>query len=498
MLGIDLGTSALKAAVFDVQGACIVSGEAALKRFSDCSGERHLHDPRDWWDKAVAVIRPLLASLGQDYHLRAIACCGFHHVPVFLRGDGGPAFPVIMMHDPKLTAFRNKLLEDGRLQTLHERTRSFVSDSHLPPIAEAAHEEFRQEWSSVKYLMLAKDYLRYRLTGNIGTEQCDATGTNLIAAAENNWSEELAAMLDIKPDWLPEIHASTEPAGEVLPEAARELGIRAGVPVYYGGGDSHCALLGLGCLQDGDSAVLLGTNCTLRVVFDEPLYDPQVRLWQQAHVVPERWTLSASSLAGASVVEWSKRILGEDATRGTGPACAEGLFFLPFIHGERCPFYAPDGSGTIVGLQYRHTAGDILSAAKEGVAFVLRNCWQLLQGIVEAKGHGLHSPVISGGGSQDTEWIRLIANVLGQSVERAESSHAGCLGSAMIAATGAGIFPDLHEAARRMGCRRDKISPVAAKTGQFNHYYERFKNLLETYAYTNCKGTYPCKRKLPS
>jgi xylulokinase len=488
MLGIDLGTSALKAAVFDVRGTCLGAREAALERFSGCPGNRHLHDPGEWWVKAVAAVRPLLASLDQNCRLRAIACCGFHHVPVFLTGDGQPAFPVIMMHDPTLPAFRKRLVEDGRLQTLHERTRSFISDSHLPPIAEAAREEFGQKWHSVRYLLLAKDYLRYRLTGNIGTEQCDATGTNLIAAAENNWSEELAAMLDIKPEWLPEIHTSIELAGEVLPEAARELGIRAGVPVYYGGGDSHCALLGLGCLQDGDSAVLLGTNCTLRAVFDEPLYDPQVRLWRQAHVVPERWTLSASSLAGASVVEWSKRILGEDSTRSTGPACANGLFFLPFLHGERCPFYAPDGSGILVGLKYRNTAADILNAAKEGVAFVLKNCQQLLQAIVEAKGHGLHPPVISGGGSQDTEWVRLIATVLGQSLDRAEGSHAGCLGSAMIAATGAGIFPDLHEAARTMACSRDRICPLAAEAGRFDRYYEQFKNLLETYAYTNCKG----------
>jgi xylulokinase len=253
--------------------------------------------------------------------------------------------------------------------------------------------------------------------------------------------------------------------------------------VYYGGGDSHCALLGLSCLEDGDSAVLLGTNCTLRAVFNEPLYDPQVRLWHQAHVVPKRWTLSASSLAGASVVEWSKHVLGEDSTKSTEGelACAKGMFFLPFIHGERCPFYAPDSSGILVNLKYWHTAGDILNAAKEGVAFVLKNCRQLLWTIVNAKGHGLHSPVISGGGSQDMKWVKLIANVLGESLERAEGSHAGCLGAAMIAATGVGIFSDLHEAASKMACSRDRIYPDTEKASQLDGYYKQFKEISETY-----------------
>jgi xylulokinase len=436
----------------------------------------------------VSATRQAMTEVPENIHLRGIACCGFHHVPVFLDGSGEPALPVIMMHDGQLPAFREKLRADGRLDRFHETTRSLVSSAHLPSITEAARDLFPDKWGSVRHVLMSKDYLRYRLTGKIGTENCDATGTNLIPYGQDNWSEELASSIGIRRNWLPPIAASTEIAGELSPEPAAELGLSAGIPVFYGGGDSHCALLGLGCIEDGSSAILLGTNCTLRTVFDRPVYDPQIRVWHQRHVVPERWTVSASSLSGASVLQWVRGLFRCDEDRrddASGPmetACSEGLYFLPFIHGERCPFHRPEASGILLGLRAHHQPAQMLAAAKEGVCFNLRTCWEIMEDIHQReKGEPLGQLCVAGGGSQDTDWVQLIADVLGREVRCVQSGFAGCLGAAMLAAIGASLFACYEDAVRGMVPPGQQFSPTPSKAHSMNDHYYRFKDLTQKF-----------------
>jgi len=485
-LGIDLGTSRVKAAVFDSQGQCLGSGQAELARLDGYPLGRHFHDPVRWWDNAVTAAREALAKLDPTDELKAIACCGFHHVPVFLNADGEPAMPVVMMHDRELPAFRQKLEQDGRLEMFHETTRSLVSDSHLPSIAEAARSMFGREWRTIRHVMLGKDYLRYRLTGRIGTEYCDATGTNLIAADESNWSPQLCDCLGIDVEWLPQIARSTDLAAELVPDAAEALGAPAGVPVFYGGGDSHCAMLGLGCIEPGDSAVLLGTNCTLRTVFDKPTYDSEIRIWRQQHVVPDRWTVSASSLAGASVIEWAHNVLaaerpGATSEGKTESACAKGLYFLPFIHGERCPFHDSKATGSFQGLRSFHTSTDMLQAVKEGVSFTFKMCWEIVSSLTSADGGKMACPVVSGGGSGDRGLVQLIANVLAGELRCAQGSWAGCLGAAMLAGVGSGAFADCEEAVRRAAANATPVAPSPVRSDELEPCYTHFRGLVERF-----------------
>ena len=492
LLGIDLGSSGVKAAVFGADGTCLGTGAAKIERLKDQPLGRDLHDARDWWRQSVLAGREALADISCDHDLRGIACCGFHHVPVFLDGSAEPAMPVVMMHDCELPASRERLREDGRLQALHEATRSFVSAAHFPSIAEESRRSFAREWQEVRHVLLAKDYLRYRLTGELGTEICDATGTNLIRFGGDEWSVELAQSLKIKPEWLPAISQSSDKAGELSSAAAGELGIEPGVPVYYGGGDSHCGLLGLGCIEAGSSAILLGTNCTLRTVFDRATYDPQTRLWAQRHVVGQRWTVSASSLAGASVLQWARRLLsdGYDSARAAGDrsslACEDGLFFLPFIHGERCPVYAPEASAAFVGLRSHHTAADMFEASKEGIGFLLRMCWEIICELAEGHGQALAAPVISGGGSADLHWVGLIADTLGCELRHVEAGYAGCLGAAMLAGVGGGIFADASDAVAKVGLAGRTIEPSASANSQLSAGYENFKKILELHIRSGC------------
>ena len=478
--------------MFGADGRCLGTGAARIERLKDQAVGRDLHDARDWWRQSVLAAGEALAGISCDNKLRGIACCGFHHVPVFLDCSGEPAMPVVMMHDCELPGSRERLREDGRLATFHEATRSFVSAAHFPSIAEESRRCFAREWQKVRHVLLAKDYLRYRLTGELGTEICDATGTNLIRLGGDDWSPELAQSLEINSEWLPRIAESSDRAGELSSEAAGELGIEPGVPVYYGGGDSHCGLLGLGCIEAGSSAILLGTNCTLRTVFDRPTCDPQTRLWAQRHVVGQRWTVSASSLAGASVLQWARRVLCDecDSVRAAGDknrlACEDGLFFLPFIHGERCPFYAPEASAAFVGLRSHHTAADMFEASKEGIGFLLRMCWEIICGLAEGHGQILAAPVISGGGSADVHWVGLLADTLGCELQHVEAGYAGCLGAAMLAGIGCGVFADASDAVAKVGLSGKPIEPSESARSRLSAGYENFKKIVELHIRSTC------------
>ena len=484
-LGVDLGTSSVKTAVFDTEGVCLGSSKVPLGKLSGFSTDRHLHDPRQWWKKTVQAVRETLASVLHGNKLCGIACCGFHHIPVFLDSKGQPAMPVLMMHDVELPRFRKKLQEDGRLKTFHQATHSLVSSAHLPVVTEAVRILFSQEWKSVRHVMLSKDYLRYRLTGNIGTEFCDATGTHLVAFGECSWSAELAKCVGIDTDWLPSIAESADMAGELLPEVACELGVLPGIPVFYGGGDSHCALLGLGCIQNSSSAILLGTNCTLRMVFDNPAYDPQIRLWHQHHVLPDRWTVSASSLAGGSVVAWGREVFQSgdvtDAKEPVSPAlaCSKGLYFLPFIHGERCPFHAPEATGAFVGIRSHHSAQDFLQAIREGNSFALKMCWETVCSLKQLNGQLIATPVLSGGGSQDRGWGQLIADVLGQDLHLASGVFAGCRGAAMLAGIGTGAFATYEDAVQQAESCTEQVAVSSERSKQLEPHYHRFQHLVE-------------------
>ena len=165
LLGIDIGTSGVKAAVFGTDGEVLGTGVAKIERLKDQPLGRDLHDPRDWWRQTVVAVREALSGIAFDHGLRGIACCGFHHVPIFLNQSAEPAMPVVMIHDRELPASRERPREDGRLDTFHEATKSFISAAHLPSIAEQSRRSFPEQWQQVRHVLLSKNYMRFRLTG---------------------------------------------------------------------------------------------------------------------------------------------------------------------------------------------------------------------------------------------------------------------------------------------------------------------------------------------
>jgi len=459
LLGIDLGTSGLKAAVFDLDGTLLGLGRATNQYVAGPAGWAE-QDPRMWWAGCGEAVQTALAQAKvKAGGVSAVGVCGFHHCPVFLDDRGSPVRPTIVTHDGRLGETLADLEQSGVLEDVVRLSGSRVVTGHFPPIYHLVRARDPQALERTRWILLAKDYVRFQLTGEIATELCDATGTNLIAMPEQDWSADLCSLLGVPRHKLPRIGRSSQVAGYVTPEAARATGLAPRTPVVYGGGDSHCALVGLGVVGSGEAGLLLGSNSTLRASFDGLVRPLQQMVWIQQHVAPERFTASASSMAGSSVLSWFRGVFFEDEQAGAAtyreleslasgaPAGCDGLLFHPYLFGERSPFYNPDARGAFLGIRHWHGREHLVRSIMEGVAFAVANCLDAIQAIAQTRGEQI-SLLRTGksGGSQLTVWRQIIADALDHALDVADVDEPGCLGAALLAGVGVGHYESLESA----------------------------------------------------
>ena len=429
----------------------------------------------------------------------AVGVCGFHHCPVFLDAGGSPVRPTIVTHDDRLGQSLADLEQSGILEDLVRISRSRVMTGHFPPIYHLVRTHDPLALERTRWILLSKDYLRYRLTGQIGTELCDATGTNLIAMPEQDWSARLCSLLGVPREKLPEIGRSRQIAGYVTPEAAAVTALEPGTPVVYGGGDSHCALVGLGVIGSGEAGLLLGSNSTLRASFGGPIELPQQMVWVQQHVAPGRFTVSASSMAGSSVLSWFREVCFEEEPGGAEtyrrleslaagtPAGCDGLLFHPYLFGERSPFYNPEARGAFLGIRHWHGKGHLVRSIMEGVAFSIANCMDAVQAIARERGEPV-TLLRSGksGGSQLSVWRQIITDALDRALEVVDVEEPGCLGAALLGGVGVGLYEDLASAIRRTVQIATRSSPdpaVAALYREQRCLFNETYHALEPHLY---------------
>jgi xylulokinase len=475
LLGIDLGTTGLKAAIFNVDGKLLGRGYAKNKYLTGPRGWAE-QDPRTWWTGGCEAIQAALsASRVSPKSIGGIGVCGFHHCPVFLDKDGEPTRPTIVTHDIRLSESLETLRQHGLVDEIMKTSGSVVTTGHFPPIYQYVFHHDRQSLERTCWILLAKDYIRFKLTGKIGTEICDATGTHLIAMPEQTWSDQVCKLLNVPREKLPEIGISSKITGTVTQDAARETGLWAGLPVAFGGGDSHCALLGLGVIGSSEVGMLLGTNSTLRASFDGVISSiPGHHVWKQQHVVPGKYTVSSSSMAGSSVLSWFKEMFCkegegrddadvyqelESLAAAVEPGC-DGLLFHPYLYGERSPFYNPKARGSFLAVTYWHNKGHFARSIMEGVAFCIANCFDVLQEIARQRNEEIQALRIGeGGGSRSKLWRRIISDTLKLPIEVMRVEESGCLGAALLAGIGVGVYRDIEDAVQHTVQTSSQILP---------------------------------------
>jgi xylulokinase len=512
LLGIDLGTTGLKAVVFDVNGRPLGRGFAANEYVPGPPGWAE-QDPRTWWNGCCkAVEAALAASKLNSSDIAGIGICGFHHCPVFLNDRGEPARPTIVTHDSRLGESLADLQQSGILDEVVKTSGSRVMTGHFPPIYHFVLKNDRKALDQTRWILLAKDYLRYKLTGVIGTEICDATGTNLITMPENEWSVSLCKLLGVPREKLPDIGKSSQVFGQVTEGAAQATGLKAGTPVVYGGGDSHCALVGLGVVGSGEAGLLLGTNSTLRASFGGFVRLPEHTVWTQQHVVPGRFTVSASSMAGSSILAWFKDMVFEESlarddaeiyreleslAESVRPGC-DGLIFHPYLYGERSPFYNPEARGAFLAITHWHGKGHFVRSVMEGIAFCIGNCLDSIRAIARDRNENIGSiRTGEGGGSRLGIWRQIIADVLELPLEVISVEEPGCLGAALLAGVGVGEYQDIQSATSRTVHIGSQTSPDSKNSTLYKERREVFNETygaLEPILYQPVRGGRPTEK----
>jgi len=450
VLGLDVSTTATKAVLVDDAGAVRGVGLAEY----DFSVPRPLwseQDPRAWWDAAAAAIRSVLRSTGVTADdVSAIGLSGQMHGAVLLDRDDHVLRPAILWNDQRTVAECEAIREAIGPQRLIEITGNDALPGFTAPklLWVRAHEP--EVWNRVAHLLLPKDYVRLRLTGSHATDKADGAGTLLFDLAARDWSAEVLAALDIPVSWMPAAREGPEVTGAITPGAAGETGLLAGTPVVAGGGDQAANAIGVGAVAPGTVALSLGTSGVVFATTDRPLSEPAGRVHAFCHAVPDRWHMMSVMLSAGGSLRWIRDVLApgtdyESLLDGASdvPPGSDGLWFLPYLTGERSPHPDPLARGAFVGLTIAHERRHLVRAVLEGVAYGLRDGLDLMLAA------GVPAPDqirASGGGTASRLWVQILADVLDAEIATVDTAEGAAYGAAVLAAVGVGWHPRVEDA----------------------------------------------------
>jgi xylulokinase len=460
-----VGTGGTRALVMDAAGKVIASGSEDHEPFASPRPGWAEQDPRDWWRASGGAVKRALHSA--NLSANDIACVGF----------SGQMHGAVLL-DSADQVVRNAIIwcdQRSEAQT-HELEKLFGRDALIqltcnPPLTNFTltkllwvRENEPANWVRVAHVMLPKDYVRFRLTGERAIDMADASGTLLLDVANRRWSSEVLSKSGIDVALLPALHESPAVCGKVSAAGAEATGLRVGTPVVAGAGDQAAGAVGMGIARAGAVSATIGTSGVVFAATDRPALDPQGRLHTFCHAIPGRWHVMGVTQSAGLSLRWIRDrfgvmskdgrdpydILAEEAA--TAPAGSEGAFWAPYLMGERTPHLDPNARAALVGLTASHTRGHVVRAVMEGVAYSLKDTFT----IFEEMKIPVTSIRLGGGGARSPLWRQIQADVYAHEVEIVEAEEGAAYGAAILAGTGAGAWSSVDEAC-------DKVVRVASR-----------------------------------
>ena len=481
-LGLDIGTSGVKAILVASSGDVVAAATTPLTLSTPHPGWAEQH-PDDWWDATTRSIRDVLARK-PDARVAAVGISGQMHSSVFLDRAGNVVRPALLWCDGRTTA---ECAEITQRAGGEERLRDWVRNPALegftlPKVLWLRNHE-PEAYGRVATVLLAKDFIRYRLTGALACEPSDASGTLMFDPARLRWSEEILRATAVPRALLPDVGGSSDVLGTLTVEAARQTGLAEGTPVVGGGADNACGAAGVGVIVPGEAVASWGTSGTVLAPTAQPFVDPGLRAHTFCHVVPGTWYVMGVVLSAGGAFAWyrdqlARELVGTagadaklDAEAASVPPGAEGVTFLPYLQGERTPHRDASARGAFLGLSLAHTRAHLTRAVLEGISFALRDSLSILQELGLSPNHLL----LTGGGAKSAFIRRLQADVYGVTVSTVNREEGPAYGAALLAAVGAGAFPDLAAAARATLTRGPSERPDSQTHRDYQAAYERFR-----------------------
>jgi len=482
---LDVGTSAVRAILVDEMGRLKGASAVRLSLSTPKPGWAEQH-PDDWWKAAVTAIKQVVKkSKLKAIQVGGIGLSGQMHSSVFLDRSGEIVRPALLWCDSRTTAECREITE----RIGEERLRQWVANPALegftlPKVLWLrAHEPaaFRR----VDKVVLAKDYIRYRLTGALACEPSDASGTLMFDIATRRWSSEMMEAVDLPMSLLATVGESAEVLGRVSAASAKLTGLATGTPVVGGGADNACGAIGVGAVRPGEAVASWGTSGTIVAPMSEPKVDPEMRAHTFCHALPDSWYMMGVMLTAGGAVAWHQRELARelegrahanlllDQEAADTPVGAEGLTFLPYLQGERTPHRDASARGAFIGLSLAHSRAHLSRAVIEGVCFGMMDSLT----IVRAQVAPLSQILLTGGGAQSPFVRRMQADVYGLPVVRVNREQGPAFGAALLAAVGVGAFRNVASACRATLKRLAREKPDRRAHAAYAAPYARFKAL---------------------
>jgi len=487
VLGVDVGTGGTRALIMGGDGRVFASATAEHEPFASPETGWAEQRPEDWWRAAGIAIHKALDK-GQ---LRAdqISCVGFSgqmHGAVMLDDAGGVVRPAIIWCDVRTEKQCRDLTERIGAERLIRLTCNPALANFTITKLLWTRENEPQNWKRVRSVLLPKDYVRFRLTGEKATDVADASGTLLLNVAQRKWSEEVLQAAQMDRSLLPALFESPDICGKVSATGAEATGLAAGTPVVAGAGDQAAGAIGMGVVAPGAVSATIGTSGVVFAATDRPALDPKGRLHTFCHGVPGRWHVMGVTQAAGLSLRWFRDCFACSARQGGGdpyeqltaeattvPPGSDGLLWAPYLMGERTPHLDPSARGALVGLTASHKRAHVVRAILEGVAFSLKDTFM----IFDEMNVPVKSIRLGGGGARSPLWRQIQADVYGQAVEIVEAEEGAAFGAAILAGVGAKIWPSVDAACDSVVRVVERIPAIAASVAVMNKAGQSYRRI---------------------
>ena len=479
-LGIDVGTGGTRAVLIDGAGRIIASETIEHIPFASPQTGWAEQDPDDWWRASVAAIRAVLLqeNISAD-SIRAVGLSGQMHGAVLLDEHDRVLRPSIIWCDQRSDVQCRQLTEQLGASRLIELTcNPALTGFTLPKVLWVKDHE-PENFRRIHSLLLPKDYVRLRLTGDKATDVADASGTLLLDVATRRWSSEMLDAAGINATLLPRLHESQGITGSISKQAAELTGLRPGTPVVAGAGDQAAGAVGMGIVKPGSVSATIGTSGVVFAATNNPALDPKGRVHTFCHAIPNRWhVMGVTQGAGLSLRWFRDQFGGESYEQLTTeaenvPAGANNLLWAPYLMGERTPHLDPNARAALVGLTASHTRGHVIRAILEGVAFSLRDSFEIF-GEMNVP---VESIRLGGGGARSKLWRQIQADVYGRAVDIVQAEEGAAYGAALLAGVGGSLWESVDDACATVVRVIDRIEPNPAAVKVLEPLYRSYRAL---------------------